>query len=299
MKKSLTLAIALPLVMTMASCGGPKTSQDEPQQQTEINNAEVGQDEETEFPWAFPEGIKNPGLAEGQIVLSCHSFYPNALAESDDPAEETYIFYNGNLTSVGDTKSSIRSFGEDIEMPNSLIIPIPQGQTAKKGDIVLTWWQSGSGMQRAIVTDDSDPASPKVCYLDLSFKDDGSGFANEHANEQLKPNTFVVMKDGEWQPGAQIFVEGSNETGTLLCATDEDVLMLCFAGKIKAYYRSDCKVIPLNQGLKVGDEVKSTFVDKFSDGYKITKIDESIGRVWVEGSFGNDVKSIFEVYKEQ
>ena len=107
------------------------------------------------------------------------------------------------------------------------------------------------------------------------------------------------MKDGEWQPGAQIIVDGSYEAGTLLCATDEDVLMLCFAGKIKAYYRSDCKVVPLNQGLKVGDEVRATFTSSYSDGYKITKIDESIGRVWVEGSFGNEVKSILEVYKEQ
>ena len=96
--------------------------------------------------------------------------------------------------------------GQDIEMPNALIIPIPQGQTAKKGDIVLTWWQSGSGMERAIVTDDSNPASPKVCYLDMDWKDDGKGFANDHNNEQLRPNTFTVLKNNEWQPGAQVTV---------------------------------------------------------------------------------------------
>lgn len=316
MKKTLFFAITLPIALAMASCGSstPKENNtDKPKDQqppTEVvetaqTDAPEAQPEaepeakEPVFPWDFPEGTKNEGLAEGQTILSIQSFYPNALKEKANPANETYIFYNAVLSSVGDTKSIVRYFGEDIEMPNAVIIPIPADQQAKKGDIVLTWWQSGSGMQRAIVKDDSNPSAPKVDYLDLSYKDDGTGFSNEHANEQLKPNSFVVLKDGEWQPGAQVVVsgDGSFDVGTLISSTDDKVLLKCFAGKIRVFKKSACKVIPLQQHLKPGDEVMSIFAGSLKTGYKVKKVDEKIGRVWVEGSFGDDIVNILEVYK--
>ena len=88
------------------------------------------------------------------------------------------------------------------------------------------------------------------------------------------------------------------EAGTLISYTDDQVLMLGFAGKISVVDRSDCKVVPLKQDLKVGDEVRAIFTSSYKAGYTIKKIDENIGRVWVEGSFGDEVVSILEVYKE-
>ena len=304
MKKSFILAIALPLAFALTNCGGSskdnkKDNNENQQPETEVVETEP-EVKEPAFPWDFPEGIQNEGLAEGQQVLSIHSFYPKALQEKENPANETFIFYNATLSEIGDPKSTVKSFGEGIEMPNALIIPLPEGQMAKKGDIVLTWWQSGSGMERAIVTDASDPASPKVDYLDLSYKDDGTGFANEHANEQLKPNTFVVLNDGQWQPGAQIVVtgDGSYEVGTLVSCSSDKVLLKCFAGKIKVFKKADCIVVPQHQNLKPGDEVMAIFTSSLKDGYKVKKVDEKIGRVWVEGGFGDAIVNILEVYKK-
>ncbi|MBR6878996.1 MAG: hypothetical protein IKM95_06410 [Bacteroidales bacterium] len=303
MKKHLFFAIALPLAMTLSSCGNnsPKekktdTGNAEPAATEVVETPEPEEAKEPGFPWNYPEGIKNGNLEEGQYVLSIHSFYPSKLIESENPANETYIFYSATLSTVGDTKSSVKYFGDDIEMPNSLIIPIPKEQTAKKGDIVLTWWQSGSGLQRAIVTDASNPTMPKVNYLDLSYKDDGTGFANDHANEQLKPNSFVVLNNGEWQPGAQI-ITSSNEAGTLISCTDDKVLVSGFAGKIAVYRRSDCKVIPSNQNLKAGDEVMAIFTSSYNTGYTVKKVDQKIGRVWVEKNGDVKVLSLLEVYK--
>jgi hypothetical protein len=303
MKKHLFFAIALPLAMTLSSCGNnsPKEKKTdngsaEPAATEVVETPEPEEAKEPGFPWNYPEGIKNGNLEEGQYVLSIHSFYPSKLIESENPANETYIFYSATLSTVGDTKSSVKYFGDDIEMPNSLIIPIPKEQTAKKGDIVLTWWQSGSGLQRAIVTDASNPTMPKVDYLDLSYKDDGTGFANNHANEQLKPNSFVVLNNGEWQPGAQI-ITSSNEAGTLISCTDDKVLVSGFAGKIAVYRRSDCKVIPSNQNLKAGDEVMAIFTSSYNTGYTVKKVDQKIGRVWVEKNGDVKVLSLLEVYK--
>ena len=307
MKKTLLFAIALPLAVTIAGCGNstPKENKDKEEtpevQQAEPEAVEVVEEvKEPAFPWDFPEGNTNEGLEEGQSALSIHTFYPKKLKESDNPANETYIFYKTTVASVGETKSIVKDFGSDVEMPNSLIIPLPGGQTTKKGDILLTWWQTGSGMQRAIVTDASKPDAPKVDYLDLSYKDDGKGFANEHANEQILPNTFTVLKDGEWQPGAQIVVtgDGSYEAGILVSCTDDKVLLKGFAGKIKVFKRSACKVVPLKQNLKAGDEVYAIFTSSYKAGYKIKKVDEKIGRVWVEGPFGDNIVNILEVYKE-
>ena len=305
MKKNLLLAIAIPFALTMVGCGNstPKENKNDNTevQQPETEVVEVQEEvKEPVFPWDFPEGIKNEGLEEDQSALSIHTFYPKKLQESDNPANETYIFYNTTVKSVGENTSMVSDFGSEVEMPNALIIPLPGGQKAKKGDIILTWWQSGSGMERAIVTDASNPESPKVDYLDLSYKDDGTGFAQEHANEQIKPNTFTVLKDGEWQPGAQIVVagDGSYEAGVLVNCTDDKVLLKGFAGKIKVFKRSACKVVPLKQNLKVGDEVMAIFTSSYKTGYKIKKIDEKVGRVWVEGPYGDNIVNILEVYKE-
>lgn len=305
MRKSIVIALALPLAITLTCCGN---NHPQKEKKTEVTNeepvvAEVAETVETPqepkepaFPWSYPEGIKNGMFDEGQYVLSIQSFYPTKLKESDNPAKETYIFYHATLSSIGDPKSAVKYFGEDIEMPNSLIIPIAKEQTAKKGDIVLTWWQTGSGLQRAIVTDASNPTMPKVSYLDLSYKDDGSGFANQHANEQLKPNSFVVLNDGEWQPGQQI-ITSSNDAATLVSCTDNQVLVSGFAGKIDVYKRSDCKIIPLNQNLKAGDEVMAIFASGYNTGYKVKKVDQKLGRVWVEKDGDVKILNILEVYK--
>lgn len=243
-----------------------------------LQNTEEATNTSKAYPWDFPEGIALETPEEGQYVLSPYTFYPKALTKND-PASETLIFYSTTLTKYGDTHSVVAN---NVEMPNSLVILLPKGLKARVGDVLLTWWQSGSGLQRAIVTDASDPEQPRVMYLDLKYGENGS--ANEHANEQLKPSSFDVLRDGEWQPGAAIAAFDGRKwrEGVLIHATDDRVLMLGFAASIKAYPRADCRLIPLNQNLKVGDEVMAIFVGSFTSGYKITRIDRRIGRIWVK-----------------
>ena len=243
-----------------------------------LQNTEEATNTSKAYPWDFPEGIALENPEEGQYVLSPYTFYPKALTKND-PASETLIFYSTTLTKYGDTHSVVAN---NVEMPNSLVILLPKGLKARVGDVLLTWWQSGSGLQRAIVTDASDPEQPRVMYLDLKYGENGS--ANEHANEQLKPSSFDVLRDGEWQPGAAIAAFDGRKwrEGVLIHATDDRVLMLGFAASIKAYPRADCRLIPLNQNLKVGDEVMAIFVGSFTSGYKITRIDRRIGRIWVK-----------------
>lgn len=264
------------------------------------NSSTIPQDEtkpSNTFPWDFPEGIALENPEMGQYVLSPYTFYPKKMVEKDNPGKETYIFYSARLNKYGESHSTV---GE-VEMPNSLIIPLPKVKKAKEGDVLLTWWQSGSGLKRAIVTDASDPEAPKVDYLDLDYSDDPANplIGNKHSNEQIKPATFDVIEDGQWQSGAPIAaLEGSSWKEAILIHTAADkVLALGFAGKIMVYERSACKLIPLRQNIQVGDNVMAVFVGSFSEGYKVTRIDRKIGRVWVEKDGKQRIVSILQVVK--
>ena len=132
----------------------------------------------------------------------------------------------------------------------------------------------------------------------MDWTEDGKGFANSHANEQIKPSTFVVLKNNEWQPGQSFVVtgDGSNALYTLISCTDTKVLGAGFAGKIAAFDRSQCTLIPLDQQFKAGDEFKG--VGKLKDGFKVVKVDNKIGRIWCKDNFDSDkILSILQALK--
>ena len=229
-------------------------------------------------------------------MLSCYTFYPRAVREGEDLTEATLIFYSEKIGEVGTGVSKIGS----AEMPNALIIPLDPNARAKKGDFVLTWWQQGSGLQRAVVTDDSNPAEPKVDYLDMNYGDDKNpGFAQREADQQLKPGTFTVLRDGEWMPGAQLaaFSGGEWKAATLICEHDGKVLALGWGDRIAVYDKAACRLIPLGEKFKKGDQVWATFVDAYRDGYTVKKVDMKIGRVWVDRGGSTEAMSVAEVTK--
>jgi len=249
------------------------------------------------FPWDFPQDLEIKA-EPGQWVLSCYTFYPNALKDNKKVEEANLIFYSTKMTEVGKTKSKLNG---NVEMPNALIIPLDKDAKAKKGNIVLTWWQGGSGLQRAIITDDSNPAEPKADFLDLKYNEEkpSLSFATKFADTQLKPGSFKVLKDGEWMSGAQVAIRNGSKwlCGTLIHEADGKVLILGFADKVSAYKKADCRLIPFMEKIKKGDDVWVEWVGTYRNGYKVKKVDMKIGRVWVEKDGKVEVKSIAEVTK--
>lgn len=296
MKKTSFFAASLIFCGIMAaSCGGSTTSNEaENNGDSTAVEAAASEEEYDAFPWDFPETQKIEANV-GDWALSCYTFYPSAVEEKKDLTKETLIFYSTKIEEVGEKTTKLGG----REVPNSLVIPIPAGQTAKKGDIVLTWWQSGSGLKRAIVTDASNPAEPKVCYLDMNWKEDGSGFAQKY-QDQLKPNSFIVLKDGTWEPGAQIAVKSQNyDAATIIALTDSKVLCLGFASKVVAYDRADCVLIPANEDINVGDEVYAVFVNGFRSNFTVQAVDKANGRIKVQkkNSSSSEYLSLYEVTK--
>lgn len=253
------------------------------------------------WPWDFPQDVKIEA-EPGQKILSCQGFYFEDLKKGEDLTKSVLIWYDREMEQAGPEKSDVGRSDKQL-VPNALIVPIKKGQKAKKGDIVLTWWQSGSGMQRAIVIDASNPTEPTAVYLDRYWKDDPNHEDNKKLakGEQLKPNSFNVIKDGEWQAGAAVAYREGGEwrKGTLIHVDGDKVLLSVFSSHLLATTKARCKLIPFKEKIKKGDKVWATFVDGFRSGYIVKQIDEKAGHMWVqrEGSSSMDCKSIAEVTK--
>ncbi len=287
MKKSLILFAAA--AFALASCGNKAEGNAEGGDSTNAEATEVAEagDDYNDFPWDFPKSIEME-MEKDQYFLAPNTFYPGAVEKKKDLTKEGLTFYYGKCTEITDGMVN-------GNVPTSLCIPLPNGETAKKGDIVLTWWQSGSGMKRALVTDDS-AETPKTVYLDLNYKGDGSGFAEKYI-DQLKPNSFKVLTNGKLEPGAPVAYSdgGKWKDGICINVADDKVLVLGFTSIVYSIKKDDVKVIPLVPTYKAGDNVNVVSVDSYSDGYTVKKVDMGIGRVWVERNGREEVKSILEV----
>ena len=248
------------------------------------------------WPWDFPRDVK-VDVEKGQTVLT-PSYYQEYLKEGKELSKKTYVFYSAEVKEPGVGSTKVEHIGKEYDVPNALIIPLPSDATAKVGDILLTWWQSGSGLKRAIVTDASDPKAPTVSYLDLSWSIKDGEVKKFKEDEKIKPGTFRVLKEGEWAPGMQVAYEedGQKKAGYIISLTDDKVLISGFAGHIYVAKRSDCKLISLKPSFKPGDKVFGVYVDSYEDKFTVKKFDKKNGRVWLEDNRNTTcIKNILEV----
>lgn len=180
-----------------------------------------------------------------------------------DPSYISYIFYNATAVEIGDTATKVKELLDETMIPNSLIIPIKAGQSAKKGDIVLTWWQSGSGMQRAYVSEGG--TTPTVTYLD----------GDDLATEKLKADSFTVLS-ADWQVGTTIACK--KDKLILLNVSGDKVLTSGWAGTVKVHAKSDCTPVPLKTSVKAGDTIYAAPLGSFQKATVIS-VDATKGKV--------------------
>ncbi|WP_027000341.1 hypothetical protein [Eisenibacter elegans] len=237
-----------------------------------------------ETPFGFP-AVATKAEAGDVVLCPSYKMWTSKLA-TEDPTKETYLFYHAEMETPGELESEVKfTFDGTQKMPNSMLVRIPKGQKAKVGDVVLTWWQTGSGMQRAIVTEASNPAEPTVRYLDLSWdnpaQDRDSGKGIGQTEYKLKPNSFTVI--GPFSQGSTIAAkDGDDWRCVQVIANDgQQVLTLGFAGRMKTYPRKDCKTIPQIVKVQPGDKVQAVFVGNFRPA-EVVSVDERLGVVFVK-----------------
>jgi hypothetical protein len=232
---------------------------------------------------SFPD-VKTTAKAGESILLPSYNWL-EALSKGK---KQNLIFYNQKMVTPGATTSQVAyTVGKkEVEVHNSYIIAIPKGGKAKVGDIVLTWWQSGSGMQRAIVVKASKPSTPVVRYLDIDYdnpaKSRDKSTTIGKMDEELAANTFTRLTEGA--PGSVYrCVEGGKGLRVRLVAKapSGQLFVIGQAGMPKVFAKEDCKPTPLQPKVKAGDEVEVEFAGKFTKA-KVERVDKAIGRVFVK-----------------
>jgi hypothetical protein len=216
-----------------------------------------------------------------------------------DIKKASFIWYAEPIAKVDPVASEIQFMSERRKVPNAYIVPIPKGQRAKKGDIVLTWWQSGSGMKRAIVVDDAEPTSPVVVYIGISWDNpakspDGSTTIGQ-MDEKIAPDTFVKLTTGA--PGSMVAYErdGSLAPGELIRAQGDDLLVSYGIGHLEVVPRSKATLVPVDTVVSVGAKVRALW-GTFADG-TVKSVDRRNGRVTIDfgSTLGEAVKSFAEI----
>jgi hypothetical protein len=248
---------------------------------------------EAAAPGALPFSFPATGLSAkpGQFVLS----------PSRQPLDEaltsggrgSFIYYGATLVSTGPEASTVRSLaGTEFSMPNALILPIKAKQTASEGDIVLGHWESGSGLQRAIVVGGT-PTAPVVRYLDIAY-DNPSGWGQK--DDTFKPDRFEVLTTAG-QIGATVACQDGSgyRHGVLTAESGGRVIVSGFAGALTAFDRGECVDLTPKPQLSVGQTVQVPVVGKYVEG-KVKSVDMAAGRVTVSYTWGGgDEEKVFSV----
>lgn len=236
----------------------------------------------------FDIQVQRPDAEVGDYVL-CPSrqFYDRAVKAG--PAKSTFVYYAATLVESNEQHSKVKNLaGRTFTLPNQLVVAIPNEQNANKGDIVLTWWQKGSGMQRAIVVGGTK-TEPVVRYLDIKY-DNPSGAGKRE--EALRPNSFYVLTK-PWQIGTTVSVEQGRmqRHGQLLALSEDKVLIREFAGKLNCYPRRKAKPVPISPDLQPNAAAQAAVFGSFKP-VTVTKIDAEIGRVFAAFQFGRKEREI-------
>lgn len=203
-----------------------------------------------------------------------------AQAHGKGADRQSVLFYGGWMVKPGVAESRIKSrTGEEDVTPNAVIIPIRKGALARPGDVVLTAWASGFGMQRALVIrGGKSRKSPRVRYLDMKYENP-AGLAREP--DTLPPNTFHRLRES-WEPGTSVAIrdEAGYRHGVVVAASEQKLLVIGFGRKLQVVRRADCVPLPVRPRFRRGAAVDVPHQGLFHPGV-VKRVEDRIGRVFV------------------
>jgi hypothetical protein len=236
------------------------------------------------IPFDYP-AVGTSARAGDYVLAPSSSWIAEAFEKGGD--KQTFIYYGGWMRRPGEHASEVESLTRQRALvPNAFIVPIRPAESAATGDVLLTSWASGSGMQRAYAVG-GDPKSPRVRYLDIDW-DNPSGFGSKE--DVLPANTFHRLHE-PGQVGTTVACkEGARRTRWVLVnKAAGKLLALGFAGRMRVFAQSDCASVPLRLDVKPGDDVQVPIVGAFTDA-RVTRIEPRVGRLWAKYDFGGQDK---------
>ena len=191
-----------------------------------------------------------------------------------------FVFTGAWMEVPGPEQSLIRTLTRQrLLMPNAFIVDIGSGASAAIGDIVLTNRASGAGLARAIVVAADPPTSPRVSYLS-----DPRGADAAETEEQLSPNTFRRLSDGDIGVSVACLEDGRRVARLVVGRAGNRLLGLAFGGALALRESADCEAVPLVPRAELGARVYVPIVGVYRAG-KVVRKDARIGRIHASYEF--------------
>ncbi len=183
-----------------------------------------------------------------------------------------FVFYPRKVLGETDTSVILEEYGDTSNIPFYLVIPMQRNKKVIAGDIVLTWWQKGTGMQRAIVLNKDSSARPVVYYIDNQYSLYSPATNVNYWIDTLLPNSFLVIKD-TLMPGRTVLEKSKDFSNSYLIVSisDKKILGLSWSGNIKILDKKDCIFVPFKKNIKAGDSVEVPYIGMYSRGKVISK----------------------------
>ena len=237
----------------------------------------------------------------GEFVLSPSKANFDSLQKKGFSSENIFVYYPRKYIKKNDNYFILEEFYDTIKIPNSLVIPLPDSQKVSKGDIVLTWWQKGTGMQRALVLNDKPTCTPTVYYLDNQYYFYYSNNDPLFWVDTLEANTFLKVED-KVMSGRSFSVKGEYITSfyTIINFFGPKILGLSWAGDLKIINSNLCKLVPMNTKFVIGDSVFVPYFGTYVCG-TVKKTFTDIGQISVAIDYFDSEKviktSIIDSYK--
>lgn len=221
------------------------------------------------------------------VLVPSKNWIDDAFVKGGD--KQTFIYYAAEMVEPGPLESKVKSLsGSTFTAPNGFIIAIKSGQKAKPGDVVLTWWQSGSGLQRSIVTGGSADA-PTALHLDLDLDNPAKVAQKE---DTLKPNSFHKLGTS-LEPGLTLACKDGAKYGKWIAASinGDKILGLGFGGSMKVFPKAQCTAISPQGTWAPGKDVAVPYIGSFQKA-KVDKVDAKGGRVFSKFNWGNKDQNV-------
>ena len=251
---------------------------------------------ETRLPFDYPT-VELKAKTGDVILAPPRQWIENAIEHGVN--EQPFAFFRAELVEVGRGSSLVRTpSGRQEEIPNALLIPIRRGERVKPGQIVLTSWYSGTGLQRAMTVEGGSPESPQVHYLDLKYKHP-SGIGRD--TERLPPNTFHrLLVPGEAGTSVACRDGQRHRHYVVVHVAGNQMIGLGFAGRLTVLDRSSCILLPIAP--HIDDTPLFVPVMGIFQKARVRHYEEKLGRVFVRysanGEDQDDVLGIVNVARK-
>jgi len=238
-------------------------------------------------PGALPPGVDFPRVetlpaTAGQLALGID---PYRLEDARKGSLMMLSYTNYTVVEPGPFESKLERISA-ATLPNALVIPLAKGEQVAKGDEVLTWWQTGGGMQHGLVTGGT-PTEPTVRYITL-----GDTVPDASKEWALKPDSFTKL-DEPFEVGSNVAYKSGAEYkwATIVGANGDKLLVLEAGSDMKVVSKAASTAIPVKPTFKAGDAVYAPFVATLGPA-KVVKVDDALGKITVKLEFASQSEAV-------